>query len=366
MLYLISNVNIVNLATAALYDYTPYQPNAAALAAGYGTGDSCSSYGNRNFYLYFNDWFGTTIVANLPGCNLATNTTLACVWSLYNPANLETYLTSSVQTRDELFTNQGYQYSDIAFYGNAVALPGNIPVYNASVPGGGSFLTTNLSEYNSLIASGYTANGIDFYADPAGANTGLPVYRLYNPTTYQHTWTTDNALVTSLSNNGWNYEGIAFTAIDPINPTNQIPPPPPGQNYVYKFYIPQTNTYFYTSDIIERDSMINSGYDYVGIAFNSVTPGSANTVPIYRLYSSALNEHFWTASSAEETALVASGGWTNEGVVMYGSSIATPSPVYRLYNPTTGAHYWSINPYTLENMVGTNQWQSEGIAWYQP
>ena len=55
-----TNVNITNWATAALYDYTPYQPNAAALNAGYGTGDSCSAYGNRNFYLYFTSWFGDT------------------------------------------------------------------------------------------------------------------------------------------------------------------------------------------------------------------------------------------------------------------------------------------------------------------
>jgi len=55
-----STVNIQNLATVALYDYTPYQPNQAALDAGYGTGDACSSHGNRNFYSYFTDWFGTT------------------------------------------------------------------------------------------------------------------------------------------------------------------------------------------------------------------------------------------------------------------------------------------------------------------
>ena len=55
-----SRVNIANRATAALYSYTPYQPNAAALAAGYGTGDNCSAYGNRNFWLYFNDWFGSS------------------------------------------------------------------------------------------------------------------------------------------------------------------------------------------------------------------------------------------------------------------------------------------------------------------
>lgn len=51
-------VYIQNQATAALYIYTPYQPNAAALKNLYGTGDSCSSYGNRNFWRLFSDWFG--------------------------------------------------------------------------------------------------------------------------------------------------------------------------------------------------------------------------------------------------------------------------------------------------------------------
>ena len=55
-----SQVYIQNAATAGLYSYTPYQPNAAALAAGYGEGDGCSAYGNRNFWNYFTDWFGST------------------------------------------------------------------------------------------------------------------------------------------------------------------------------------------------------------------------------------------------------------------------------------------------------------------
>ncbi len=52
-----SKVYIQNQATANLYIYTPYRANVAALAAGYGTGDSCSAYGNRNFYNYYVDWF---------------------------------------------------------------------------------------------------------------------------------------------------------------------------------------------------------------------------------------------------------------------------------------------------------------------
>lgn len=55
-----SQVVIANQATAGLYNYTPYRPNAAALANLYGTGDGCSSYGNRNFWRLFTDWFGST------------------------------------------------------------------------------------------------------------------------------------------------------------------------------------------------------------------------------------------------------------------------------------------------------------------
>ncbi len=54
-------VLIQNRATAALYYYTPYTPNAAALANLEGTGDVCSSYGNRNFWRFFNSWFGNSL-----------------------------------------------------------------------------------------------------------------------------------------------------------------------------------------------------------------------------------------------------------------------------------------------------------------
>ena len=58
-----TTVNIENRATVALYSYTPYQPNQSSKNAQYGSGDICGAYGNRNFYLYFNDWFGPTVDA---------------------------------------------------------------------------------------------------------------------------------------------------------------------------------------------------------------------------------------------------------------------------------------------------------------
>lgn len=61
-----SNVFIQNQATASLYNYTPYQPNEAALNNLYGSGDGCSAYGNRNFWRMFNDWFGSTTGSATP------------------------------------------------------------------------------------------------------------------------------------------------------------------------------------------------------------------------------------------------------------------------------------------------------------
>ncbi|WP_404431782.1 hypothetical protein LG299_15375 [Microbacterium lacus] len=56
-----SPVYIQNQATANLYYYTPYQPTGSALAAGYSASpDPCASYGNRNFFQFFTDWFGST------------------------------------------------------------------------------------------------------------------------------------------------------------------------------------------------------------------------------------------------------------------------------------------------------------------
>lgn len=52
-------VYIENIATLSLYIYTPYVPNAAALANYPGT-SNCGAYGNRNFFMFFSQWFGST------------------------------------------------------------------------------------------------------------------------------------------------------------------------------------------------------------------------------------------------------------------------------------------------------------------
>lgn len=68
-----TNVYIENYATAGLYNYTPYQPNQAGLNNLYGSGDSCTAHGNRNFWRLFNDWFGSTKGALHYACKGGSN-----------------------------------------------------------------------------------------------------------------------------------------------------------------------------------------------------------------------------------------------------------------------------------------------------
>lgn len=52
-------VYIENIATLSLYIYTPYVPNEGALANYPGTAH-CGAYGNRNFFMFYSEWYGTT------------------------------------------------------------------------------------------------------------------------------------------------------------------------------------------------------------------------------------------------------------------------------------------------------------------
>lgn len=63
------SVYLENIATTSLYIYTPYTPNDGALANYPGT-SYCGSYGNRNFYMYFREWFGSTLGVSLKDSRL--------------------------------------------------------------------------------------------------------------------------------------------------------------------------------------------------------------------------------------------------------------------------------------------------------
>ncbi|HEU0257222.1 MAG TPA: S-layer homology domain-containing protein [Microbacteriaceae bacterium] len=126
-------VTMANWATAGLYDYTPYQPNAAALANLYGAGNSCSSYGNRNFWVYFNQWFGSTQVQEtnvnmtvtnssgqpMSGVAVAFYKASASTTTVSKPALTTT--TSSTGTASALLQKGSYKAAFVASDGTTIS-----------------------------------------------------------------------------------------------------------------------------------------------------------------------------------------------------------------------------------------------------
>jgi len=353
-----STVNIQNRATQALYNYTPYRPNQAALNAGYGTGDSCSSYGNRNFYLYFKDWFGSTKQVNMPGCSPATNTDRVCIWKLSTPTGKPNF-TPINDERDKLVRNYNYQYQGLAFLGNITKRQGNIPIYRLTKPDGNTFLTRNKSEYDTLKASGYTDKGIAFYADPVNANSGYPVYRLYSSSTGIHTWTLDSKERQTLLDAGYVSEGIAFHSISGFR---QETAPATGKQLVYRFGSMPGNSHFWTTNLRERDSMISRGYRYEGVAWQSST--TTTNTPIYRLYSPTMQKHLFTKDRHEKDVLSRTSSWNYEGIAYYTSDQSTSKPIYRLYSPITLNHFLTASNHERQVLVANGTFRYEGIAWY--
>lgn len=116
-------------ATAKLYYYTPYTPNAAALNNLWGTGDSCSAYGNRNFWRTFWTWFGSPVAGSY----------------LLKSSSNETYLVNQD-------TNKRYQITDAALIDDFAPLG---PVGTISDAYMASF--TNAGELKRLVQDATTA-----------------------------------------------------------------------------------------------------------------------------------------------------------------------------------------------------------------
>ena len=359
-----STVYIKNQATAGLYNYTPYRPNAAALAAGYGTGNSCSSYGNRNFWLYYNDWFGPTTSIYISGCTQATNTTLACVWRARDNSRGVELATASYATISNYVNGRGYQYLGMSFVARNKIAPqaGNIPVYGVSLQNGEIFMTANFTEYSALLSNTNNSDlGKLFYADPSYSNTGYPVYRLFKAATGSHVWTASSTEKSQYLSNGYVYEGIAFNSLSSVVQTKASPQ---GTINVYRFRDMPEGRHFWTKDVYERDQMIKAGYKYDGVGWIGVANATSGDVPIYRLYSPTMKKHLFTKDSHEKDVLNATSSWVYEGVAFTAKSAG--KPVYRLYRPSNAAHFYTSDAYERSILIKSGVFRDEGIAWYQP
>ena len=129
---------------------------------------------------------------------------------------------------------------------------------------------------------------------------------------------------------------------------------------MYRLYNPNSGEHFYTSNAGERDLLASLGWHDEGIGW--IAPAHSNT-PVYRLYNENGGEHHYTTSVAERDMLV-SLGWNDEGIGWY-SDDAHTVPLYRQYNPNAFANNHNYTTSLGENdWLVSIGWRPEGIGWY--
>lgn len=129
---------------------------------------------------------------------------------------------------------------------------------------------------------------------------------------------------------------------------------------LYRLYNPYSGEHFYTSSANERRELSKIGWVYEGLAWKLPLTSSS---PVYRLYNPYSSDHHYTLSLNEYNEL-AKIGWKQEGTAWY-SDDAQGVAVYRLFNPnaSVGTHHYTTD-YNEYATLGTIGWKQEGICWY--
>ena len=155
--------------------------------------------------------------------------------------------------------------------------------------------------------------------------------------------------------------GEAASVVNDVN----LSATPVGQVAMYRLYNPYSGEHFYTSDKTERDGLIKIGWKNENIGW--VAPTTSNT-PVYRLYNSYSEggDHHYTASKKEYDDLKKA-GWTQEGVCWYSVDFDSvyKAAIYRQYNPNQFScnHNYTIDTKERDTLLKAG-WNDEGISYY--
>ena len=168
-----------------------------------------------------------------------------------------------------------------------------------------------------------------------------------------------SATITVTTDDGSFTAACNVTVTAPVTPVEPVEPVAENVD-MYRLYNPNSGEHFYTSNAGERDLLASLGWHDEGIGW--IAPATSNT-PVYRLYNENGGEHHYTTSIAERDMLV-SLGWNDEGIGWY-SDDAHTVPLYRQYNPNSFANNHNYTTSLGENhWLVSIGWRAEGIGWY--
>lgn len=139
-------------------------------------------------------------------------------------------------------------------------------------------------------------------------------YRLYSPFTFEHLYTTDlneyNVLPVCCA---WVPEGFIYRLFNGAGSFAGVATVP-----YYRLYNPFSHQHHWTTDVGEYNFLPSVGWTQEGVDGQILPVAAVGALPLYRLYLNAQGGlHLWTIDAGERNYLVASAGWVDEGIAGY-------------------------------------------------
>ncbi|KAJ7671776.1 hypothetical protein B0H17DRAFT_1208961 [Mycena rosella] len=135
---------------------------------------------------------------------------------------------------------------------------------------------------------------------------------------------------------------------------------------LYRSYSTGVQDHFYTTDITEYNADTAGGaYTAEGVralVFGTEVPGA---VQFIRLWGNTLGDHFYTLNMTEANAAAANGYVIEDKARMYiyPTQLCDSVPFYRMYNAGGGDHFYTTSAAERDNAV-PGGWVYESIAGY--
>ncbi len=181
---------------------------------------------------------------------------------------------------------------------------GDVPIRNTKLTAsqfkGNGVYNINGKNYNVLFGLVLNENTNKTLQEIKTSDGSIPMYRLYNPNSGEHFYTSNYYEVVNVVGAGWSYEQVAWYA-----PSSGTP--------VYRMYNPNVGDHHYTMNWAEVQMLKNAGWNYEGEAWKS-----GGSVKMLRAYNpnAVTGTHHYTSNRAEINMIVAA-GWRDEGYGWY-------------------------------------------------
>jgi hypothetical protein len=123
--------------------------------------------------------------------------------------------------------------------------------------------------------------------------------------------------------------------------------------------------YFYSAlnaeiDVVGR----GDGYNFGGIVCLVFPTQELSTVPLFHLFGGTTDNLYTTSTTERALALEIGYHAGTTTAHIYPSQICGSVPFYRIYSPTATAHYYTINGTERDALLAAGGWEDEGITGY--